>query len=134
MTKQDARERALGLLYAADAGADTGSLEPTGRAGRLAVGVLGHLDEIDIIINDHSTGWRLTRMPAVDRAILRMGVYELRYTDTPVGVVVSEAVELAKRYSTAKSGSFINAVLANVAADAPTEDRDPGNLSSSDPH
>jgi N utilization substance protein B len=46
-----------------------------------------------------------------------MGVYELRYTDTPVGVVVSEAVELAKRYSTAKSGSFVNAVLANVAAD-----------------
>jgi len=120
VTKQDARERALGLLYAADAGADTSSLEPTGRAGRLAVGVLGHLDEIDIIINNHSTGWRLTRMPAVDRTILRMGVYELRYTDTPVGVVVSEAVELAKRYSTAKSGSFINAVLANVAADPPT--------------
>jgi N utilization substance protein B len=117
VTKQDARERALGLLYAADAGTITGSLEPTGRAGRLAVGVLDHLDEIDRIIDSHSTGWRLNRMPAVDRTILRMGVYELRYTDTPVGVVVSEAVELAKRYSTAKSGSFVNAVLANVAAD-----------------
>ena len=117
MTKQDARERALGLLYAADAGADAGSLEPTGRAGRLTVGVLDHLNEIDTIIDSHSTGWRLSRMPAVDRTILRMGVYELRYTNTPVGVVVSEAVELAKRYSTAKSGSFVNAVLANVAAD-----------------
>ena len=120
MTKQDARERALGLLYAADAGSEAGSLKPTGRAGRLAVGVLDHLNEIDTIIDSHSTGWRLSRMPAVDRTILRMGVYELRYTDTPVGVVVSEAVELAKRYSTAKSGSFVNAVLANVAADPPT--------------
>ena len=119
MTKQDARERALGLLYAADVGDDRGSLLPTGRAGRLAVGVLDHLDEIDVIIDNHSTGWRLSRMPAIDRTILRMGVYELRYTDTPVGVVVSEAVELAKRYSTAKSGSFVNAVLANVAADPP---------------
>ena len=120
MTKQDARERALGLLYAVDVGADRDPPKPTGRAGRLAVGVLDHLDEIDAIIDSHSTGWRLSRMPAIDRAILRMGVYELRYTDTPVGVVVSEAVELAKHYSTAKSGSFVNAVLANVAADPPT--------------
>lgn len=114
MTKQDARERALGLLYAVDSGADAELLEPTGRAGRLAFGVLNHLDEIDSLIDAHSTGWRLARMPAVDRAILRMGVYELRYTETPVGVVVSEAVEIAKRYSTSKSGAFINAVLGNV--------------------
>jgi N utilization substance protein B len=121
VTKQGAREHALGLLYAADAGTGTDSLEPTGRSGRLAVGVLDHLVEIDTIIDSHSTGWRLSRMPAVDRTILRMGVYELCYTDTPVGVVVSEAVELAKRYSTAKSGSFVNAVLANVAADFRTQ-------------
>ena len=119
MTKQDARERALGLLYAADVGADEEPLEPTGRAGRIVLGVLDHIAEIDAIIESHSTGWRLSRMPAVDRTILRMGVYELRYTDTPVGVVVSEAVELAKRYSTAKSGRFVNAVLANVANDPP---------------
>jgi len=117
VTRQDARERALGLLYAADIGADEEPLEPTGRAGRLAAGVIEHLDVIDEIIESHSTGWRLSRMPAVDRTILRMGVYELRYTETPVGVVVSEAVELAKRYSTAKSGRFVNAVLANVAND-----------------
>ncbi len=117
MTKQDARSRALGLLYAADAGAVPDAAEPTGRAGRLAAGVLEHLEEIDAIIDEHATGWRLSRMPAVDRSILRMGVYELRYTDTPVGVVVSEAVELAKRYSTAKSGRFVNAVLAKVAGD-----------------
>jgi len=119
VTKQDARERALGLLYAADVGADEEALEPTGRAGRLVVGVIDHQEQIDAIIESHSTGWRLSRMPAVDRTILRVGVYELRYTDTPVGVVVSEAVELAKRYSTAKSGRFVNAVLANVANDPP---------------
>ena len=117
MSKQDAREQALGLLYAVDLGPDSEPVEPTGRAGRLSTGVQEHLSEIDAEINAHSTGWRITRMPAVDRTILRIAVYELKYTDTPVGVVVSEAVELAKRYSTAKSGSFVNGVLASVAAD-----------------
>ena len=117
MSKQDAREQALGLLYAADLDRESQPVEPTGRAGRLATGVLEHLPEIDAEINTHSTGWRITRMPAVDRTILRIAVYELLYTDTPVGVVVSEAVELAKTYSTAKSGSFVNGVLASVAAD-----------------
>jgi len=115
VTKQDAREQALGLLYAADAGATTEPLKSTGRAGRLTSGVLEHLDDIDALIDEHATGWRISRMPAVDRTIIRMGVYELRYTDTPVGVVVSEAVELAKRYSTARSGAFVNAVLAKIA-------------------
>ena len=112
MSKQDAREQALGLLYAADLDPDSEAIEPT---GRLAVGVQDHLSEIDVIIDAHSTGWRISRMPAVDRAILRIGVYELRYTDTPVGVVLSEAVELAKQYSTANSGRFVNGVLASVA-------------------
>jgi len=118
VTKQDAREQALGLLYASDAGAVAEPVPPTGRAGRLASGVLEHLDEIDALIESHSTGWRVARMPAVDRTILRIGVYELRYTDTPVGVIVSEAVELAKRYSTARSGAFVNGVLAGIARDA----------------
>ncbi len=116
MSKQDAREQALGLLYAADLDPGAVTIEATGRVGRLVAGVQEHLTEIDAEIDAHSTGWRITRMPAVDRTILRIGVYELQYTDTPVGVVVSEAVELAKRYSTAKSGSFVNGVLASVAA------------------
>ena len=117
MSKQDAREQALELLYAVDLGPASDPVEPTGRAGRLASGVREHLTEIDAEIEKQSTGWRITRMPAVDRTILRIAVYELMYTDTPVGVVVSEAVELAKTYSTAKSGSFVNGVLASVAAD-----------------
>ncbi len=115
MSKQDAREQALGLLYAADLDPGTETVETTGRVGRLVAGIQEHLTEIDAEIDAHSTGWRITRMPAVDRTILRIGVYELQYTDTPVGVVVSEAVKLAKRYSTAKSGSFVNGVLASVA-------------------
>jgi N utilization substance protein B len=55
-------------------------------------------------------------MPPVDRNILRLGLYELSYTDTPVGVVISEAVELAKRYSTARSGAFVNGVLARFTS------------------
>ncbi len=127
MSKQDAREQALGLLYAVDLDRGSEPIGPTGRAGRLAAGVQEHLSEIDAEINRHSTGWRITRMPAVDRTILRIAVYELKYTETPVGVVVSEAVELAKTYSTAKSGSFVNGVLSSVAAadtgaDGPNED------------
>ncbi len=116
MSRRDAREQALDLLYAADLDSGSDPVESTGRAGRLAAGVQEHLSEIDAVINAHSTGWRISRMPAVDRSILRIGVYELQYTDTPVGIVISEAVELAKRYSTAKSGSFVNGVLASVAA------------------
>ena len=66
-------------------------------------------------MNARATDWRVERMPAVDRAILRLAIYELRYTDTPVGVVLSEAVALANEYSTAQSGKFINGVLAAIA-------------------
>ena len=55
-------------------------------------------------------------MPAVDRNILRLGSFELLHTDVPTGVVISEAVELAKRYSTGKSGAFVNGVLSAIAA------------------
>ena len=120
MSRQEARERAIGILYAADAGDLTQieSSEHEGRGFRLARGTWAHLDDIDAALDAGATDWRVERMPAVDRAILRLGVYELRYTDTPVGVVLSEAVELAKQYSTARSGRFVNGVLATIADDA----------------
>ena len=96
MSKQEAREQALNLLYARDLTSESTQITATGRAGRLVAGVRDHADEIDAVVEAHATGWRISRMPAVDRAILRIGVYELLYTDTPVGVVVSEAVELFK--------------------------------------
>jgi N utilization substance protein B len=64
-------------------------------------------------------------MPAVDRNVLRLGLYELRYTDTPVGVAISEAVELAKTYSTERSGAFVNGVLGALVDANPEIGREP---------
>jgi N utilization substance protein B len=122
VSHQEARERAIGLLYAADAGdlSQIQSSEHEGRGFRLAHETWAHVAEIDAALEVKATDWRVERMPAVDRAILRLAVYELRYTDTPVGVILSEAVELAKRYSTAESGRFINGVLGAIAEEPRT--------------
>ena len=117
MARQEARSQALGVLYAADV-LDLPDVDATGvskRARGLAVGTWEHREDIDAAIDAASTRWRIDRMPAVDRTVLRLATYELRYTDTPKGVVISEAVELAKQYSTARSGAFINGVLAAIA-------------------
>jgi N utilization substance protein B len=72
--------------------------------------------EIDTEIVAHAKGWALDRMPALDRAILRLAIFELRSrADVPTAVVIDEAVELAKRFSTDDSGRFVNGVLAAVA-------------------
>jgi N utilization substance protein B len=109
------RAEALQALYAADVmDATPDPAELHARAGQLVAGVWAQRAELDLVIGRIAVGWRVERMPAVDRNILRVGVYELLNTDTPVGIVVSEAVELAKRYSTAKSGSFVNGVLGTL--------------------
>jgi N utilization substance protein B len=75
--------------------------------------ILAHLKEIDDAINDKSVGWKTSRMGKVDLAILRLAVYEIRYEeDIPEKVSINEAVELAKKYGTDDSSSFINGVLA----------------------
>jgi len=113
----DFREEALGALYAADAaGATEVDVEGlTAKARRLASGAWAHRREIDHLLGEVSTGWRVERMPAVDRSVLRLAAYELIHTSVPTGVVLSEAVEMAKRFSTAESGRFVNGVLATVA-------------------
>jgi N utilization substance protein B len=74
---------------------------------------------IDELIVGHAKGWAIDRMPALDRAILRLGIYELlSRPDVPVAVVIDEAVELAKRFSTDDSGRFVNGILAAVAKNA----------------
>ena len=84
-----------------------------------------HGDELDGYIRRFARGWALERMPALDRALLRLGVYELVHRpDVPTGVVLSEAVELASRYSTEESGRFVNGVLAQIArAVRPSEEQ-----------
>jgi N utilization substance protein B len=116
VSQVEARVQAIQALYAADASeTEPDTTELSARAGRLVDGVWEHRAEIDGVISRVATGWRIERMPLVDRNVLRLGVYELLYTETPVGVVVSEAVEIAKEYSTAKSGAFVNGVLGKLA-------------------
>lgn len=82
----------------------------------LVEGVFRNQKEIDQIIEKHSIHWRLPRMAVVDRNILRLGVYELLYShDIPTSVALDEAVEIAKKFGTTDSSSFINGVLDNVA-------------------
>ncbi len=122
MSSREARELVLEALYEAEArGIDPVEESLTARARRLVAGIMEHKSEIDATIGRLAEGWRLERMPAVDRNILRLGVYELRYTDIPVGVAVSEAVDLAKRYSTEKSGAFVNGVLGRLAHEVAAE-------------
>jgi N utilization substance protein B len=78
----------------------------------LVQGVLEHLAEIDRHVSQQAEHWRIERMAAVDRNILRLALYELLYApDTPPAVVIDEAVELAKRYGSEHSGPFVNGVL-----------------------
>ena len=81
----------------------------------LVEGVVEHRDRIDEIISTYAEGWTLDRMPVVDRAILRIAMYELLWcTDIPDAVAIDEAVELAKLLSTDESPRFINGVLGRV--------------------
>lgn len=82
----------------------------------LVEGVTAHQARIDEILAEHSEGWSLPRMPAVDRAVLRMGLYELLWSrDVPAAVAIDEAVELAKSLSTDDSPRFVNGVLGRIA-------------------
>ena len=121
--RREARERALELLYEAEI-KDTSSVElisalpvaPDAYSVQLAEGVDAHRVEIDDLLRDHARGWSLERMPAVDRALLRLATYELLHQqEVPVGVVISEAVELASEFSTDDSGRFVNGVLSAIA-------------------
>jgi N utilization substance protein B len=81
-------------------------------AARLTSGTVERLAAIDAALEEASKNWRLERMPVIDRLILRMGIYELVYeTATPPAVVIDEALELARRFSTDEAVSFVNGVL-----------------------
>lgn len=79
--------------------------------------IIAHLTEIDDEINAKATGWKTSRMGKVDLSILRVAVYEIRFEEeTPEKVSINEAVELAKKYGTDDSASFVNGVLAKFVA------------------
>ena len=123
--RSDARERALYLLYEAHskgiapaATIDIQVLEPDELTQELVRGVDANLPRLDELIAAKAKGWTLTRMPVLDLSVMRLAVYELvERPHVPTAVVLNEAVELAKRYSTDDSGRFVNGVLAAIAAD-----------------
>jgi transcription antitermination protein NusB len=126
--RHEARERALALLYEAE----LKDLSPTEVLASLPVapdpfardiveGVESSTAQIDAFVASAAVAWELHRMPVVDRTILRMATYELlEHLEIPVAVVIDEAVELAKQYSTDDSGRFVNGVLSEVARKART--------------
>ena len=78
---------------------------------QLVRGTAEKIAEIDPVITSHAEHWRLERMPSVDRNILRLAIYEMSHTATPPAVVIDEALELARRFSTEESVQFVNGVL-----------------------
>jgi N utilization substance protein B len=113
------RDLALETLYELETRGDQEAEGLTGRAARLVAGVQEHREELDHEIESASDHWSVARMPVVDRSILRLGLFELRHEpDVPTGVIVSEAVRLARTYSTERSGAFVNGVLASLARSA----------------
>lgn len=121
--RREARERALGLLYEADAkGEDVRDVvaalpvAPDDFAADVAAGVAEHQKVIDGYLRRYARDWSVERMPVVDRMLLRMAVFELLHRpDVPTGVIISEAVELATAYSTDDSSRFVNGLLAAIA-------------------
>ena len=85
----------------------------------LVRGAVGRVEEMDTMITAHSEHWRLDRMAAVDRNILRLAVYEMLAGATPPAVVIDEALELARKFSNEESVSFINGVLDALNRDRP---------------
>ena len=133
--RSKARKRALDILFQADVrGDDLGTIlaaearrassEPSREASWLYAreivdGVIDNREAIDEQITAFAKEWSLARMPAVDRAVLRIGVWELLFNDAvPTGVAIDEAVELAKEFSTDESGSFVHGVLGGIARSA----------------
>lgn len=118
-----ARERALGLLYEASLKSiapseviDALTVPPDPFASALVLAVEAGRERIDALLGAASVDWELDRMPVLDLSVLRIAVAELiGWPETPVAVVLNEAVELAKEFSTEESGRFVNGVLSTVA-------------------
>jgi transcription antitermination protein NusB len=124
--RSKARKRALDLLYAAelrgegagdalDRAIAEGESPTNDYTVTLVRGVVENASRIDELLATYSEGWTLDRMPAVDRNVLRLGVYELLFEDdVPDGVAVSEAMALVRELSTDESPPFVNGVLGNI--------------------
>jgi len=126
-SRHQARERALQILFQYDIHGRPGlwldvfwkenesTDEARAFAERLVAGVLEQKQELDALISKYATNWKISRMPIVDRNILRAGVYELLWMDdVPAKVTVNEAIELAKSFGDDEASKFVNGVLDQV--------------------
>lgn len=121
--RSDARERALHLLYEAHAKSATGAsvieslvLPVDDLVLEIVSGVDGVTALADEIIAENAIGWTLARMPVIDLIVLRIAIFELKSRpDVPTAVILNEAVELAKTFSTEESGRFVNGILSTIA-------------------
>ena len=128
-----ARKRALDVLYGADVRGDSinevlaaeslRAAEDPKRSSSweyardMVLGITEHGDEIDELIETYSQGWPIARMPAVDRALIRVGIWEILFNeDVPDSVAIAEAVESARIHSTEDSAGFVNGLLGRIAA------------------
>ena len=132
-TRRKARESALQMLFAADvAKTDENVLTSTywselsdsnfdeqtrGFADNLTVGTLREVETIDERIRTRAEHWRIERMAIVDRNVLRLAVYEFLFSDTPHTVIINEALEIARRFSTFEATQFINGILDAIKHD-----------------
>ncbi len=129
--RSKARKRAVDILYEADLRGTDALVTLAERVGlatppvngytvELVEGVVANRVRIDEILAGYAEGWTIERMPGVDRAVLRLGIYELLWrSDVPVAVAIDEAVELVKSLSTEESPRFVNGVLARVLREGP---------------
>lgn len=126
-SRRQSRERALQILFQWDIHGNTEHWlddfwernPPTDEvrefAGRLVNGVMTHHEELDRLIGAHATNWTVSRMPVVDRNILRAALYELLWMpEVPAKVTVNEAIELAKQFADDETKKFVNGVLDNI--------------------
>jgi N utilization substance protein B len=137
--RSKARKRALDVLYVADLRgldprdvladtvqrrADDGEPPLNEYVATLVEGVSQHRERIDELLSTYSLGWTLSRMPAIDRNVLRIGTYELLWaSDIPPAVAIDEAVDLCRSLSTDESPAFVNGLLARLLEVAPTLDK-----------
>ena len=117
--QSDVRGEDLPVMLAAEARRAAGEPAREGSwlyAREIVDGVIDNRDAIDEQITTYAKDWSLARMPAVDRAVLRIGVWEIVYNDeVPAAVAIDEAVELAKEFSTDESGAFVHGVLGRIS-------------------
>lgn len=139
--RRRSREAALQVLYAVDLSARGESPPASAQemfesavahfdlpegaqafAKELVLGVCAERERLDALLASHSRNWRVSRMAAVDRNVLRMAVWEMQTQDTPAPVVIDEAIELARRFGSDASPAFVNGVLDAVARDLAERD------------